>query len=382
LPWTQKDHFKFPLENFRDQIFKNKRHLPSSVNIGKNVFNVKYTIDEKLNNFIIGLISEYRPDFASIAVVDNETGNVIGLVDFGRKEGNLGAELTLNGEHPSASLFKIVTSADMLQSGILTKDSLFTYKGRSTTLYRSQLTEGMKFKTNEQTFMQAFSKSNNVIFGKAALMKNDKESLIKMAQNFGLEEDLMEDFPLPKSKIYRPTDTFGLAELATGFNKETTMNSIHGAILSQVVANGGILKYPKIVHSVEDSKFKGHSIWSPGNKIKTVLRPEVAEDLKEMMEFTVQKGTAKKLFRELNKNLKAKLSIGGKTGSITGGGPFGKRDWFTAFAIPHPNQSLSNSKGISICVMIINVNKWYVKSTFLTRKIIEYYFGNSRKKSI
>jgi hypothetical protein len=66
------------------------------------------------------------------------------------------------------------------------------------------------------------------------------------------------------------------------------------------------------------------------------------------------------------------LDIGGKTGSITGGTPFGKRDWFSAFAIP---RDLERGKGISISVMNVNVKRWHVKSTMLAKNIIEYYYN-------
>ena len=69
--------------------------------------------------------------------------------------------------------------------------------------------------------------------------------------------------------------------------------------------------------------------------------------------------------------MKKKLIIGGKTGSITGGVPNGKRDWLTVFAMP---KNPLYGKGISVAVMNINVKKWYVRSTFLAKKVIEFYY--------
>jgi peptidoglycan glycosyltransferase len=391
IPWDQGGQFQFPLKSFNAQLTKNPNKLPHSIFDKNKEFEVSYTLNEKLNKFILNLITEYRPDFASIAVVDNETGNIIGLVDFGRKQGDLGLSLTINGEHPSASLFKIITSAALLQNGNFTKDSLFQYKGRATTLYKSQLKEEIsnvrvnskRNKSNEQTLIQAFSKSNNVIFAKAALRENNQNQLIDMAKEFGLEQDLMVDLPLPKSKIYNPKDKFGIAELASGFNKETTMTPIHGALLSQIVANNGVLVYPRIIKSVtlkNNPNENSNQHWGPQLRSKKVLKPQVASDLQEMMEFTVEKGTAQKAFRGIDKKIKNEIHMGGKTGSITGGGPHGKRDWFTVFAKPESDSTnKSTSKGISICVMIINVNKWYVKSSFIARKIIEFYFNPKNK---
>ncbi len=89
------------------------------------------------------------------------------------------------------------------------------------------------------------------------------------------------------------------------------------------------------------------------------------------MELTVRRGTARGAFRRMKRSIKSKLDIGGKTGSITGGVPFGKRDWFAAYATPK-NRVLG--KGISISVMNVNVKKWYIKSTYLAKNIIEFYY--------
>ena len=62
------------------------------------------------------------------------------------------------------------------------------------------------------------------------------------------------------------------------------------------------------------------------------------------------------------------IEVAGKTGSITGGVPYGKRDWFVSFA---KRKGQEEDSGISVCIMIVNVKKWYVKSTFLAKKIID-----------
>ena len=80
---------------------------------------------------------------------------------------------------------------------------------------------------------------------------------------------------------------------------------------------------------------------------------------------------ARKSFRRLDRNLKQKLKLLEKTGSISGGIPFGKRDWFSVFAVP---REPSFGSGISISVMNINIEKWFVRSTYLAKEIIDYYY--------
>ena len=114
---------------------------------------------------------------------------------------------------------------------------------------------------------------------------------------------------------------------------------------------------------------------------KRVIKSSTSELISKAMENTVKKGTARKSFKRLDRFLKEQLKIGGKTGSITGGIPFGKRDWFSAFAIPK-NKKLG--EGISISVMNINVDKWFVRSAYLAREVIDFYYKeiNPLKKVI
>ena len=114
-----------------------------------------------------------------------------------------------------------------------------------------------------------------------------------------------------------------------------------------------------------------HIVWSAKNKKRKVIKEDTAKSLKKMMAATIEKGTARRGFRRLKRSLKEILHLGGKTGSITGGLPYGKRDWFVSFAKPKNNEA---APGISLCVMNVNIKKWRVKSTRMAKEIIQYYY--------
>ncbi|MCY4524001.1 MAG: hypothetical protein OXB84_04610, partial [Halobacteriovoraceae bacterium] len=116
----------------------------------------------------------------------------------------------------------------------------------------------------------------------------------------------------------------------------------------------------------------------PERRPYKVLSMSSAIRLKRMMKETLRRGTAKSIFRKIDAKLKKNLELGGKTGSITGGEPFGKRDWFIMYAIPKEGDDL----GISIAVMNINVKKWFVKSAHLALKVVEKYYQNNLKKGV
>ena len=379
-------HFTFfdkskPIENnivkieaikpYFSSVFEAGRNWPSHYGNSDNNLKLHYTFQKDLTKKIKSLLKKYKSDYSSVVVIDNKTGGILSAVGYTRKNNSFNLSLPFSSTHPSASLFKIITMASLLEQGKLTLDSNHTFSGKSNTLYKNQLFKKPHYRWQRTLSLnEAFAKSNNVIFGKAALQYLDKNLVNIMAHKFGFNQDLMMELSLGQSFFEVPKDDYNLAEIASGFNKETMISPIHAALLSSVIANKGIIKYPFIISKLTDEKNRKLLI-KPNLQKKRVIKKSTSELISKAMVNTVKKGTARKSFRRFNRFLKQQLVLGGKTGSITGGIPFGKRDWFSAFAVPK-NKALG--EGISISVMNINVDKWFVRSTYLAREVIDYYY--------
>ena len=346
--------------------------LPKKVDISDKTYLIESTINEKLQKKIKKLLKRYRSDYSAVVVIDNETGHVLASVGYEGRNRKDNYSLPFSSTNPSASLFKIVTSAKLLEEKRVTPDTNFIFRGKGTTLYKYQLREKKSRWNRNVPFKKAFAYSNNVIFGKAAVNHLTGIELFDMAYKMGFNREIIDGIEMPKSQFQMPEGQYNLAELASGFNSETTMSPVHAAALSMTIANGGEFKQPDLFKSVSEIgnqnkvTFDEEDTWRAFGK-------DTAQGLKQMMVQTVKKGTARGSFRRLKRSLRNKLDIGGKTGSLTGGIPEGKRDWFSSFAVPRGE---SSRKGISIAVMNINVKKWYVKSAFLAKEIISYYFSN------
>jgi cell division protein FtsI/penicillin-binding protein 2 len=344
----------------------------SKVNLGDKQYGVTYTIDEDLQAYVEKLLKRYRSDYSSVVIIDNNTGEILANSGWARE---LGPSYSLNfsSTHPSASLVKIITSVDLLENDRVHTDSRFSYLGKGTTLYKYQLKNKTDRWTRSISFKMAFAHSNNVVFGKAAINRSSASSIYNTATKMGFNKDLMDEGLLSKSTFKMPEDQYNMAEIASGFNRKTMMSPIHAAVLSSIVANDGHLVEPRLIVKIDDLS-ENETIYENEIEKRKVLSTDTSRELKKMMNLTVKRGTARGSFRRMKSTLKSGLIMGGKTGSITGGIPFGKRDWFTMYAIPR--HSIENDKGISIAVMNVNVKKWYVKSTFLAKKITEYYYGS------
>lgn len=330
-----------------------------------------YTFNVDLEEFIKKQLALYRPDFTSVVVMDNETGQILAAVDYARAKNVFGRDLAFTTTHPAASIFKVITAADLLENTHIKTDTEFHFTGRSTTLYRSQLKEPSNRRWIRSLDLQkAFATSNNVIFGRTAIENLTPAGLKRMAEKFGFNKKLLEGVNLSPSIFNMAQDQYNLAEFSSGLNTQTVMSPVHGAVIGSVVANGGLFRYPVVIKSLEGIQDK-KVIYPPLRKDEQVLTPQSAEDLRTLFMATITQGTARSSFRR-SQYLLNKLEIGGKTGSITGGEPRGKRDWFVSYAKSLEDK---NDKGISICVMIVNQKKWYIKSPLLAKNIMEFYYS-------
>jgi peptidoglycan glycosyltransferase len=365
--------------DFRKKLNESFRRgkLPEKIYLDKRIINLKYTFDEKLTGYINKLLRYYKSDHSAVIVIDNNTGKIKAAVGYTREGRKVNFLLPFTSTHPSASLFKIITAAELIQNTEVDIDSKFLYRGKSTTLYKYQLNDKRNKWTRSQTFRKAFASSNNVIFGKAAINHLTGVNIFKMANSFGFNKDLMNEISLSKSSFIMPDSQYNLAELASGFNKETTISPIHAAMLASVIANDGILKSPTLIEKIKVENENEVGLNFDQSETR-VISNETSKKLKNLMTLTIKRGTARSAFKKISRGARKNLVIGGKTGTITGGLPYGKRDWFTAFVIPKDGGI--EDKGISIAVMNINIKHWYVKSAVLAKKVIEYYYKNNMRE--
>lgn len=364
---------KFSKISKAQSLLLQKGDLSDQLEFENKKYEVNYTFNKDLKTYISKLLRQYSSDYSTIVVIDNNTGNILSVNSYSKIKGEEVDEMIFSNKNPAASLFKIITAATLLEEKKVAVNSIYSFSGRSTTLYRNQLGDKKNYWNQQQDFETAFAKSNNVVFGKAAINNITAEQLTEMATKFGFNKPVLQDLEMDASKLFCPEDQYTLAELASGFNTGTLISPIHAAMLASVVANDGLYVTPKLVQSykqldneyvyVSDLEFNPQRVYSS----------RTAGLLSRLMNATVTEGTARGSFRKMSRDLFHKLNLGGKTGSITGGFPHGKRDWFTVFA--KPKDPMLGS-GISIAVMNVNTNHWYVKSSYLAKNIIEFYYSN------
>ncbi|UCD77882.1 MAG: hypothetical protein JSW26_21100 [Desulfobacterales bacterium] len=330
-------------------------------------YTIRTTIDTKLQSYILKLLQRSRTLQAAVVVLDPTDGRVIAMADHD-SNGN-SQNLNLKADYPAASLFKIVSAAAALENSGYTPDTAVHFQGRRHTLYKSQLKQTKGRWTTETTLRKAFALSNNSVFGKLGIHVLGQTTLSEYADKFAFNRPIPFDFKLAVSYVPVPVDEFGLAEIASGFNKKTLISPLHATLLATVAANQGEMPVPWLVETVQDENEQVLYHADPA-VLNRPLTGNAARDLTVLMQDAVRYGTSRSAFRKLRRKKIFKMfELGAKTGTINDQTDSFKYDWITAFAL-----APGGNRGIAVGVLGVHGKILGTRSTELARAIIDYYF--------
>lgn len=327
----------------------------------------RYTVDPVLQNKMVKLFKTYRPDYGAFIAIDAKSGAILSLVSHSenREFGNV----NLQASFPAASVFKIVTAAAAFERAQMTPESVVSFNGANHTLYKRNVTGSNTNRwTRNMTLREAFAKSVNTVFGKVGAFAIKPDDLEEYAHRYLFNLKIPADIPVEPGKFsLEKKDSFSIAEVASGYNRIALMSPLQGALIAASVINGGVIMEPYVVQSVTNA-VKGPIYYAEPRVLASVVSPECANSLKELMYETVKSGTSRKSFRPyLRKNRHEEIEIGGKTGSLTGLSPKGKYDWFVGYVG-------DGEQKIALAALTINEETWKVKSSVVARTFMESYF--------
>lgn len=328
------------------------------------------SIETSLQNYIIRLLKRSQTYQAAVVVLNPGTGQILAMANYSKNRQEGKENLSLKADIPAASLFKIVSASAAIEARNFSIDKTFYYRGGKYTLYKSQLEENIRRNryTYKTSLKRAFSGSNNPVFGRLGIYDLGRELLMDYADRFLFNSSIPFELSIEKSFIDVPDDDFGLAEIASGFNKKTLISPLHASLMTSAVVNKGTMMEPWIVREIRDEF--GQVIYSGESaKLGNPLKKVTAEKIKILMKDTVKYGTCSSTFRSLRKKKAFKnIELGAKTGTINDAHDKYKYDWLTAFAIP------KDDKGIIITVLAVHGKLLGIRAKDLAKNIINYRF--------
>lgn len=350
-----------------------KRH---DVVAGENTLSVETSIDATLQRYILKLLRRSLTVQAAVVILRPDNGEILAMANYKNEKSTPLENLTLKANFPAASLFKIVSAAAVIEARGFTPDRPVVFRGKKHTLYRRQLKSGQKRYIHKTSFRTAFSSSINPVFGKIGIYQLGRDLISEYADKFLFNRPIPFDLPLAMSTTLVPEDAFGLAEIASGFNKRTLISPLHASLITAAVANNGTMYEPWLVRRVKDES--GKILYrARRSKLAQPIEKSTAQNLRVLMEDTVRNGTLRKAFRPLRrKKIFRNMDLGAKTGTINDRSDRFKYDWVTAYVLP-PHRE----RGISITVLAVHGKKLGIRAKDLARYIINYYFTSRKKKA-
>ena len=336
---------------------------------------VDTSLNPSLQKYLQKKLKRSTSRYIAIVVMDARSGRVRSMVGYDRTDNT--SNPCIDNSYPAASIFKIITAAAAIETYDLDENSTFTYNGRKYTLYKSQLKDRRNRYTRKITLRDSFAQSVNPVFGKIGSRKLGKANLEKYAEAFGFNRSIDFEIPVPPSVVMLSDEPYHLAEIASGFNRKTTLSPMHGALLAAAVLNQGRLISPTIVEKITD--MDGHIIYRGRKKtLNQAISPEATEVIGILMQATVRSGTSRKSFRGYRRDrVLSRLVIGGKTGSIYNTKKDARFDWFVGFA-----QEKDGPEKLAVSVAVAHEKYIGTRASRYARMAIRHYFKNHYIKQV
>jgi peptidoglycan glycosyltransferase len=333
---------------------------------------VETSVDQPLTRYINNLLDRSRTIEAAVVVLRADNGQVLALTGYSGNSEKQAENYCLKAGFPAASLFKIVASAAAIEAKGFTPDQSLTYQGGRYTLYKRQLKRRQSRYNNRVSFKVAFSRSINPVFGQIGIYDLGQELMTEYGERFLFNQSIPFDLPLSSSFLEVPEDDFGLAEIASGFNKRTTISPLHVAMITASIINKGIMMQPWIVSKITN----GSDQILYQNQVQEIARPitdHTAQQLKILMRDTVKTGTCRRAFAGLSRKKTYKsIDFGAKTGTINDLSDQHKVDWTAAYALPE-----KGGHGVAIAVLAVHGELLGIRAKDIAGNILQYYLKKS-----
>ena len=370
---------------------------------GEPAQNIYTTIDSEFQQGVEDAISTVN---GAVVVLERDTGKVLAMAsspDFnpnGFQTENINWDSWLNeiygdtynpllnrasqGQYPLGSVFKIITTAAALESGLYTADTTydcgyFFNEAPGLNLhdwtYEWYLEDGETPPSGVLTLPQGLIRSCNPYFwhiGYDLYQQGMETALSDMARGFGLGSPTgIEGIKEEAGNVSDPKEPVDAINMAIG-QGDLLVTPLQVANFTAAVGNGGDLFIPWVIDRIEDQD--GNIVLQNSPVVQSTL-PVSPENLKVIQDAMVgvvssrtPRGTAEKVFRGF------KIPVAGKTGTAESEAQ-NPHAWFTGFTLA----GREDKPDIAVAVIVENAGEGSEWAAPIFRRIIELYFYGAPK---
>ena len=302
--------------------------------------NIQLTIDEFLQyitrKYLAAALQETRADSGSALIMDTRSGQILALVSLPDYDPNQYFKYPADNLRNNAagfnyepgSVFKIITVAAALESGLATPN---------TTFINGNVFEHAKRQIRESHPLQDPDRPRYL---KDILIESLNITSAKLALAIGKNrmQDFMRRFRLDQHSGILPGEEAGLlapldkvdahSEAVYGFCQAFSVTPLQMLAAVNAIANDGVYVKPSLLQKIYDNQGNVLRDFTLRPEKQRVTSPQTARAIRLMLQETVQKGTAALAGIP-------GYSIGGKTGTSQkarpGGGGYYANDYISSF---------------------------------------------------
>lgn len=364
--------YNFTLDKAENELLSMTKSLITSEK-GKGQ-SIKTTLNTDLQEYIYERLGQNK---GCVIVEEASTGRILAMVSYPNfsprtyeadfsalsedKENNPLINRATQGLYPPASVFKIVSTLDIIHNFEGYENYTYVCNGR-TEIDGEVVTCNNNEQHGEVDLQEAFTHSCNSFFA-SALYEMEKENpggLKQEAEQLLFNEKVPFSLPLSKSTFTMENGATTGEIMHTAIGQGNTLTTpLELSIIGQTIANGGVTMKPYVVDGILNEKGDYAKRYVPDD-IGRLMSLEDSQTLTEYMMSVVENGTAR------NAKLNGVTSAG-KTGTAE---VLGKKSHglYLAFA-PAENPE--------IVVTVVLENSGGSSATLpIARDVMNYYFSN------
>lgn len=326
-----------------------------------------YTIRGDLQKRVHDFMAEKQVPYGAFVAIEPASGRILAMNAYSAVDPGW-AQTACFGLYPMASLFKIITASAALESGKITPETVIEFRGNSYSENPRYWSISPKGRNNKLDVTYAMGKSINPVYGRLACDVAGKASVMECVSRFGFNQAILPGIPVKESRAGEPQSDRGLMLMGAGLDHEVKISPLHAAVIMAAIANGGRMMSPGLTEKVLDDKGMEKEVYA-SRELRRLVTPETAASLTRMLSSTVVSGTSRRAFHDRRgRPILSGIEIAAKTGSINGTDPRGHYSWFAAYA-PARNPR------IALVALVINQDKWKIKSAQVGEQALEEFFG-------
>jgi len=280
------------------------------------------------------LLGEADAVLGAAVVLDVQSGRVLALAGRARAlpERN-DAGLALTTWAPAASVFKLVTSAALVDAGVR-PDEKVCYHAGTHSVEADNLEDHPELDGRCRSFAYGVAKSQNAIIGRLAHDHLTPQTLDRTARALGFGAAPGFELPVAPSELATPEEPLAFARVAAGF-WSSRITPLHGALLAATIARDGETPGARLIERLTDGNGRPMTLPPSGVTRRApyqAIAPSTAHALKRMMLGTTEWGSASRAFHDPDTHRRAlgRVRVAGKTGSLSDKSL--AYSWFVGFA--------------------------------------------------